>query len=216
MATATFPSSPTTSMPALSLYRMSYDLYERIAELALLGPKDKVVLLDGLLVKPMTKGPSHRNAMLRGFSALQAAVPVGWSVWPEQPIALRDGPDGDSAPEPDLTVVFGDLVRYEKRDPVGAEIGLVVEVATSPDAMRIDRAGLARYAHAGIPIVWIVNVSDCSIEVYSEPSGPTANPGYRESDILRPGQSLAGEIGNATTGPAALAPIPITSFFAPE
>jgi hypothetical protein len=53
------------------------------------------------------------------------------------------------------------------------------------------------------------------IEVYSEPSGPSADPGYRRFETLRPGQTLAGEIGNATTGPAALAPIPVEAFFAP-
>jgi len=203
-------------MLAATLYRMPYDLYERIVEHGLLGPKDKVVLLDGFLVNLMPKGPRHRNAVVRGQAALQAAVPAGWIVWAEQPIALRDGPNGDSAPEPDLTVVFGTIERYEVRHPVGAEIGLVVEVASDSDALRVDRAGMARYAHAGIPIACIVNIPDRSIEVYSEPSGPTADPVYRKSETLRPGQSLVGEIGNATTGPAAIAPIPVDSFFAPN
>ena len=212
------PTSPPAPAPVstLSLYRMPYELYERIVELGLLGPKDKVVLLDGYLVNKMTRGSRHRNTVLRGLTALKAAIPAGWDVWPEQPIALRNGPDRDSAPEPDLTVVFGTLERYEDRNPIGSEIGLVVEVATSPDAVRIDRAGLARYAHAGIPIACIVNVPDRSVDVYTEPSGPTADPRYQKAETLRPGQSLAGEIGNPTTGPAAIAPIPVEAFFAPN
>ena len=35
-------------------------------------------------------------------------------------------------------------------------------------------------------------------------------------ETLRPGQSVAGEIGNATTGPAAIAPIAVDAFFAPN
>ncbi len=215
MATATLQSPPPV-MPALSLYRMSYDLYERIGELELLRSSDHVVLLDGLLVNRMPKGPPHRNAVLRGLAALQAATPPGWHVQPEQPIALRDGPHGDSVPEPDLMVVLGDLGRYENRHPVGSEIGLVVEVASSPDALRVDRAGLFRYAFAGIPLACIVNIPDRCIEVHSDPSGPVADPGYRTVAILRPGQSLAGEIGTPGTGPAAIAPIPVGSFFAPN
>ena len=207
-------------MPApsssLTLYRMPYDLYLKIVEKGLLGPKDKVVLLDGMLVNQMIKGSEHRNGVLRGLRVLKAAIPPGWDVWPEQPIALRDGMGGDSAPEPDLSVVFGNLERYENRDPINSEIGLVVEVSSSLDAVRIDRAAMFRYAHAGIPIACIVNIPDRSIEVYSESSGPTADPVYRRMETLRPGQSLAGEIGNATTGPAALAPVPVEVFFAPN
>ena len=92
----------------------------------------------------------------------------------------------------------------------------MVEVAADLDAVRIDRAGMSRYAHAGIPIACIVNIPDRSIEVYSEPSGPTADPSYRKSETLRPGQALAVEIGNAATGPAAIAPIPVDAFFAPN
>jgi Uma2 family endonuclease len=233
MATATQPLPPSTlptpstapaptpalipmPMPALTLYRMSYDLYERIVELGLLGPNDKVVLLDGFLVNTMPKGPLHRSAVLRGQEALRRAIPAGWHIQPEQALALRGGPDGDSAPEPDLAVVFGDFARYDQRLPIGSETGLVIEVASSVDSVRIDRAGLARYAHAGIPIACIFNIPDRSIEVHSEPSGPTADPNYRKSETLRPGQTLAGEIGNATTGPAAIAPIPVDAFFAPN
>ena len=174
-----------------------------------------MVLLDGLLVKQMPKGPSHRNAVLRGLEAFRVAVPAGWSVWPEQPIVLRDGPDGDSAPEPDLVVLIGNLGRYETRHPESSEVGLVVEVASDRDAVRVDRAGLFRYAFAGIPITCIVNLPDRALEVYSDPTGPGPKPAYRSTAILKPGQSLAGEIGTPATGPAAIAPVPVESFFAP-
>jgi hypothetical protein len=204
------------TMPLLTPYRMSYELYERIVDLGLLGPRDKVVLLDGLLVNLMPKGPQHRSAVLRGQEVLRLTIPAGWHVQPEQAIVLRGGPDGDSAPEPDLAVVFGNFERYDGRLPTGQEIGLVVEVSSSLDAVRIDRAGMSRYAHAGIPIACIINIPDRSIELYTDPSGPVADARYQSLATLRPGQSLAGEIGNATTGPAALAPIPVEAFFAPE
>ncbi len=213
MVTATLPAAPPT--PGLRLHRISYETYERMVELGIFGPRDKIVLLDGLLVDKMTKGAQHNSAILRGQEALRAAAPAGWHVRPDQPVALRAGPAGDSAPEPDLAVIFGNFERYDDRHPNGSEVGLVVEVATSPAAVRIDRAWLDRYAHAGIPIACIVDITDRSIEVHSGPSGPTDSPGYRTSEVLRPGQVLAGEIGTETTGPAAIAPIPVAAFFAP-
>ena len=37
---------------------------------------------------------------------------------------------------------------------------------------------------AGIPIYWILNVVDHQVEVYTEPSGVDANPGYRVQEIF--------------------------------
>lgn len=216
MATATLPPPTSPKMPALGLYRMPYEVYERIAERELIRPTDHVVLLDGLLVNLMPKGPQHSSAVARGQFALQAAAPAGWYVRAEQPVALRNGPHGDSAPEPDLAVVVGSIDRYDRRHPEVPEIGLLVEVAADSDALKVDRAGLFRYAFASIPIAWIVNVSDRSIEVYTDPSGPVPDAGYRAVATFRPGQSLAGEIGTPETGPAALAPIPVDAFFAPN
>ena len=203
-------------MVSETLYRMTCDTYERMVDLGLLGPKDPVVLVDGLLVIRRIKTPPYSTVVALGDAILRASIPVGWHVRPQNPVTLRDGPNGDSAPEPPLMVVFGDLLRYENRHPTGSEIGVVVDVATDSDALRIDRAGLFRYAHAGIPIACIVNIPDRSIEVHSDPSGPVVDAHYRSVATLRPGQSIAGEIGNATTGPAAIAPIPVDAFFALE
>ena len=203
-------------MVSETLYRMSSETYNRIVEIGGLGKRDPVVLVDGLLVNRREKTPRYSTTVARGFSALEAAIPNSRHVRGQNSVVLRNGPSGDSVPEPPLMVVLGDILRYEERHPDGIEVGLVIEVAVDANALRIDRAGLARYAHAGIPNVWIVNVSDRSVEVYSEPSGPSADPGYRRFETLRPGQALAGEIGNASTGPSALQPIPVDAFFAPN
>jgi Putative restriction endonuclease len=196
-------------------YRMPSEINEKMVDLGLLGKRDPVVLVDGLLVTRRAKTP-HSTTVMRGDGILLTSIPLGWHVRPQGAVVLRGGPKGDSVPEPPLIVVFGEILRYQERHPSSSEIGLVVDVATDPEGLRIDRAGLFRYAHAGIPIACIVNIADRSLEVYSEPSGPSADPGYRRAETLRPGQVLAGEIGNATTGPAVLAPIQVDAFFAPN
>ncbi len=210
MATVLVEAPPAPDLP---LHRISLEVYEQMVERGVFTPNDKIELLDGLLVDKMTKGAPHVTTMLQGMAALQAAAPIGWHIRPESPVALRGGPRGDSAPEPDLMVVFGDIQHYKNRHPTGDEIGLVIEIAADAQALRRDRAGLARYAHANIPIACIINLPDGSIEVHREPSGPTEAPVYGISEVLRPGQSLAGSIGTPTTGPAVLAPIPVGAFF---
>jgi len=36
------------------------------------------------------------------------------------------------------------------------------------------------YAAAGIPVYWIINLLDNQIEVYTDPSGPSEQPEYRQ------------------------------------
>jgi Uma2 family endonuclease len=156
--------------------RLSIDTYNRMGELGLIGPSDRVELLDGLLVRKMTKGPCHVTATHRAFKTLLTRLPEGWHPRVEAPVELPQGPDGDSSPEPDLLVVRGDDGLYNHRHPGPGDVVLVVQVADS--SLRIDRKGLRRYAWAGVSIVWIVNLRNGKVEVYSEPTGPVEDPGY--------------------------------------
>lgn len=198
-------------------YRMSYATYERIAELGLIRPEEHVVLLDGILVHSMTKGPDHSLAMLRGQDVLRNACPPGWHVRPEQPIALPNEQGGDSAPEPDLSVAVGTIDRYPSRHPGIGEVGLVVEVATTGAMLSRDRSGLARYAFAGIPTVWIVTLYDRKVHIHTEPSGPTASPGYARVAVKQAGDLIEASLPPTGEGrpPAALGPIAVASFFPP-
>ena len=90
---------------------------------------------------------------------------------------------------------------------------MIVEVASGVDAVRIDRTALARYAFANILIACVLNLLESTLEVHSDPSGPVPDAAYRTVTILQADQSFAREIGNPTTGLAAIAPIPVSAFF---
>ena len=200
---ATLSTEPPGLLADRSLYRLSLDLYHRMGEIGLLAPDDRVVLLDGLLVKKMTKRPHHSTASRRGMKCLEAVIPRGWHVRIEQPISLTGGPEGaDSEPEPDLAIVRGGDEMYIERHPAPAEIALLVEIADS--SLAHDRAGLARYAWAGIPCVWIVNLMARTIEVYSGPSGPAINPTYAQRSDHGLGEALTIVINGTHQGRAAV------------
>ena len=169
--------------PIDRLYRIPLEVYHGIVDSGLLGPSDKVVLLDGVLVKKMGRNNPHIMATKLTMRALGLVLPVGWHLGKEDPIALPAGPAGRaSEPEPDVTVVRGGIRDYLTRKPSPADTALVVEVADS--SLRKDRVGLARYSWTNIPVTWIINVNERTVEVYSRPTGPVAPAHYQEAIVF--------------------------------
>ncbi len=200
MATVTsFP--PNTDVERL--YRISVELYHRMGDLGLLSRADRVVLLDGLLVRKMTKKPRHVTAAQQAIEVLGSLIPTGWYVRKEDPVTLRRGPEGtDSEPEPDIAVVRGSFRDYAERHPGPADIALIVEVADSSVAE--DRAGLRRLAWAEVPCVWIVNLVGQSVEVCTRPTGPADDPGYEERTVFSAGELVPVTIGGQVCGHVAV------------
>jgi Uma2 family endonuclease len=199
-ANATVEVPPSSGSEPGDLFRISLEIYRTMGEVGLLVPTDRVELLDGLLVKKMTKGPSHTTVTLQLFMRLIASLPAGWFARKEDPIELPAGPAGDSAPEPDIAVVVGAIADYRTRHPGPAEVALVVQVAADSQAVRRDRQGLARYAWAGIPTVWIVNLTNDTVEVSTQPSGPVADPRYGLSEVKKVGEIAEVVIAGVVVG----------------
>jgi len=66
----------------------------------------------------------------------------------------------------------------------------VVEVSES--SLAGDRTEKARiYARAGIETYWIVNLVDHQVEVYTQPTGPSASPAYAQRDDVPLGGSVS-------------------------
>ena len=146
MSTSAFP-SPITP-PPVELHRITLDVYREMGQQGLILPAHRVELLDGLLVKKMTKGPRHVTVSHRIFTLLLGRLPAGWCPRMEAPIELPEGPEGDSAPEPDLAVVAGVPDDYNLRHPGPGEIALIIELPSSP-AMRRARPPRARALRLG-------------------------------------------------------------------
>jgi Uma2 family endonuclease len=92
-----------------------------------------------------------------------------------------------SEPEPDVSVLRGDARQYLDRHPGPADIALLVEVADA--SWQRDRTlKKSLYAQAGIAVYWLVNLAERRVEVFSQPSGPLAEP-----DCAQQRQYLSGD-----------------------
>src|SRR5438105_375263 len=141
------PPPPTISSAvppgSLPVYRMTVDEYERIGEL-LNDPR--VELIDGYLVKKMSKNPEHEWTTKKVHKALDARLPPGWTSQKEAPVRI---PAYDE-PEPDVSIVRGTDDDYKHRLAEPADVALVVEVSES--TLLQDRGPkLSAYAKDGIP-----------------------------------------------------------------
>jgi Uma2 family endonuclease len=171
------------------LHRISLDMYQGMIRHGLLTPDDKVELLDGLLVDKMTKGDPHMTSVLLVAEALRELGLQGWHIRCEAPVALPGGPDWpDSEPEPDVSVARGGIRAYAARRPGPDDLSLVIEIAASP--IRDDRDRLRRYARSNIPIAWLLNLHDGTVEVYTKPSGPAAPWSYQGGITYGRGESV--------------------------
>jgi Uma2 family endonuclease len=162
------------SLPAARLWRISVERYHEMIRSGVLTEDDSLELLEGYLVEKMTINPPHAMITAILFRLFVTLIPAGYFVGSQQPITLHD-----SETEPDILVVRGRERDYFSRHPYAAEAPLLVEV--SDRTLQNDQTQKKRiYARAEIPVYWIVNIPERQLEVYSEPSGATFNPTYRQ------------------------------------
>ena len=167
-----------------AMRRFTREEYHRLGEFGIIEPDERVELLDGHLVVKPKRGLAHLAVTRRLSARIPRRLPTGWCVQVQGVIGLSL-----SEPEPDATIIRGDVTSFDHRHPEPADTGIVIEVADS--TLRTDRRekGLL-YAEGSIPVYWIVNVADGWIEVYTDPD-PAANPPvYANRTDYRPGQDV--------------------------
>src|SRR5438876_3640550 len=175
--------------------------YERLVDLGAFEDGDPVELIGGQLIVAEPKGSEHATGVEMADDALRAALPAGWTVRVQDPLALDD----ESAPEPDIAVVRGSRADYRHAHP--ARPALIIEIAESSLVFdRTEKGSL--YARAGIVDYWVVNLVDRVLEVYRDPGADVTAPyGRRYLSVERftPPSSVA-PIGVPAT------PIPVAAL----
>jgi Uma2 family endonuclease len=184
MTTLTKPGRRTAAAraatPAPRLFTV--DEYERLIETGIVRGNERVQLLDGVIVCMAPMLPPHMASIMVIQEALASGLPREVQLRIQGPIRLP--PYGE--PEPDLAVVRRRSERYFDRHPEPEDIFLVIEVADS--SVRRDRRDkIPRYAEAGIPEAWLVDLPGDRVMAHREPKDGS----YTITLTLRRGDSVS-------------------------
>jgi Uma2 family endonuclease len=184
-----------------SFHRLTVDQYHQMIANGILTEEDPVELLEGYLVTKMPRSPEHDFALSTVAEELGRLIPRTFTLRGQCAATIQE-----SEPEPDVVVARGDRGLYRHKHPGPADTALVIEVSAS--SLHRDRTDKARiYARAGIPVYWVVNVIDKVIEVYTQPSGPTAAPAYAQRDTFAVGSAVPAVLDGNTVGTIAVAEV---------
>lgn len=154
--------------------------YYRMAEAGVIGPEERVELLEGEIIRMNPIGPRHANCVDRLTNLFVTRLGDRATVRIQNPVRLGEL----SEVGPDVALVRRD--RDVRAHPGPSDVVLLVEVADT--SIRFDRGvKLPLYAAAGIAEVWIVDLTAEALEVYR---GPEAN-GYSASSRLAAGDTVA-------------------------
>lgn len=140
-----------------------------------LTEKDRVELIEGVIVAVSPQSEEHAFAIERLMRILISALGEEWAVRAQSPITLAR-----SEPEPDILVFPQD----SRREGHPRTASLVIEVAKT--SIAFDRAMAALYAEAGVSEYWIVDVGRQVVEVSREPTPQ----GYRTTFVASVADSL--------------------------
>ena len=164
--------------------RFTVDEYHRMAEVRILAPGERVELIDGQILEMTPIGARHIRCVIFLTEAFVRRLDGRALVSSQNALRLNQW----SEPEPDLVLLRPPLARYGKDVPTPAHALLVVEVADS--SHHRDRAiKLPRYAAAGVPEAWIVDLDGECVEVCRDLVGGR----YRERRRVPRGETVAPE-----------------------
>ena len=166
-------------------HRFTVEEFAHMGEAGIFAADDRVELIDGEILAMAPIGPPHAALVDRLAELLISRLAGRANVRIQNPIRLG----GYSEPQPDLVVARRRPDYYADRHPDARDVLIVIEVAES--SLLYDQVEKApRYAAAGIPEAWLVDVPGDTLTVYTGPSPD----GYAEERLLRRGEKIASTV----------------------
>ncbi len=155
-------------------HRLTVEDYYRMADVGILGPEDRVELIDGEIIDMAPVGELHGGTVAQLDHLLQRLVGDRAIVFVQSTAVLGRY----SAPEPDLALLRPRADFYKSALPGSDDILLIMEVADT--SLRHDRdVKAALYARHGIPEFWLVDVRGKRLTRHRNP----ADTGYALVDV---------------------------------
>ena len=146
----------------LTTRRFTVDEYHRMGRAGVFHEGDRVELLEGQIVEMSPIGDRHASCVRRlnrlfARSVLDLAV-----IDVQNPVVL----DEHNAPQPDLALLKLSADGYPTH-PRAPDVLLIIEVADT--SVPYDRdVKVPLYAAAGIPEVWLINLTDDAVMLYRD------------------------------------------------
>lgn len=164
-------------------HRFTVDEVNEMLRTGALTEGGPVELLNGRLVHMSPQSGHHSGTIAALLKLLLPHYGID-ALLTQAPLHL----DAMSEPEPDLfiTTLSTEILHKAKRHATAEECLLVVEVALT--SQYIDRKKARLYGVAGVPAYWLIDLSDDTLRVYSDPS--PAGYGTVERRNLADGVSL--------------------------
>jgi Uma2 family endonuclease len=162
--------------------RFSIDEYYKMTEAGILSEDDRVELVEGEIVYMAPIGIRHAQCVDRLNRIFSRLLSENVMVRVQNPIRLGQ----DTEVQPDVALLRLRDYSKDQQHPGPEDVLLAVEVSDTT-LLWDRREKIPLYARADIAEVWIVNLQQDRIEVYSQPEGGA----YQTSRRLRRGQSLA-------------------------
>lgn len=147
-------------------HRFSTAAYLGLVERGLVGPEQRIELIDGLVLDMAPIGESHQFCADMTLLALYRAVGSAARIAANLTLVLGEA----SAPQPDIALLPSRFLRSGAGRPNAEDTLLVIEVSDA--SLSFDRdVKRPLYAFHGVQEFWIVNVREQVLEVYRSPAG---------------------------------------------
>lgn len=160
---------------ATDIRRFSVEDVFRMYDVGVLDERERLELVDGVLVEMTPIGPEHDACVATLTELLVVAVAGRWQARVQSVLLTPDG-----YLLPDLMVV-----EPVPRDRQPRTALLVVEVAQASQARDVEKA--AQYAAAGVADYWIVDLAQGTVTVHREPGAE----GYARVTVHADGDRVA-------------------------
>ena len=172
---------PEVQAPTAKTRKFTVAEYYRMGEAGILGPDERVELIEGEIIVMPPISPEHAWSVDLDIPLFSRYARNRYMIRIQNPIHLNDG----SEPQPDISLLRLRPEGYGAMHPTPADVLLVIEVADS--SLEYDRNVKAHlYGRAGVPETWVKNLPEDCIELFTEP-GPE---GYAQHSVHRRGETL--------------------------
>ena len=156
--------------------------YQRMAEVGIFHPDERIELIEGEIVQMAPIGPRHAGCVINATRLFITRLGTRAVLSPQNPVVIQPR----SQPQPDLLLLRRRAVSYSREHPTPDDVVLAVEVADT--TVRFDRLVKARlYARAGIAEFWLLLAVDGTVEVHRTPGAD----GYASVTQRRLGEILS-------------------------